>query len=125
MVFRVGARSFWGSCFPTLASQGWGTLGCRFARRFGFGGWDVVEADEVDLFAAAVFGDFEQVEDAEETGCARQLGSDVGEADGLDGIDFDFALLHGGVSSTDFDARSFPNSDAYRDVAATDAFAKA
>jgi hypothetical protein len=42
-------------------SVGLGLAGC---------GWDVVKADEVDVFAGAVFGDFEQVEDAEEAGGA-------------------------------------------------------
>ena len=33
-----------------------------------------MEADQVDLFAAAVFGDFEQVEDAEESrGCREPV----------------------------------------------------
>jgi hypothetical protein len=83
-----------------------------------------VEADEVDFVAAAVFGYFEQVEDAEEAGCAGQVGSDVGEADGLDGIDFDFAFFHG-VASADFDAEGLPDADTARDVAASNAIAEA
>jgi hypothetical protein len=83
-----------------------------------------VEADQVDLFAGAVLGNFQQIEDAEESGFAREVGSDIREADGLNGIDFDFAFFHA-VSSADFDAGSLPNADAACDVSATNAIAEA
>jgi hypothetical protein len=83
-----------------------------------------VEADQVDFFAAAVFGYFQQVEDAEESRFTRKRGCDVGEADGLDGIDFDFTFFHG-VASADFDAGSLPDADAAGDVSATDAIPEA
>lgn len=70
-----------------------------------------MEADEVDIVAAAVFGDFKEVEDAEEAGCEGELRGDVGEADGLDGVDFYLAFLHG-VSCADGDARALPDADA-------------
>jgi hypothetical protein len=82
-----------------------------------------VEADEVYLFAATVFGYFQQVEDAEESGFAREFGCDVRETDGLDGIDLDFAFFHA-VASAFFDARSLPDSDAAGDVSATNAIAE-
>ena len=83
-----------------------------------------MEADEVDFFAASMLGDFEQVKNAEEAGCASQLGRDVGEADGLNGVDFDLAFFHG-VTPADFDARGLPDADTQGDVAATDAIAEA
>lgn len=83
-----------------------------------------MEAHEVDLFAAAVFGYFQQVEDAEETRFAREFGSDVGETDGLDRIYFDLALVHA-VASACFDAGSLPDAYATGDVSATNAIAEA
>jgi hypothetical protein len=82
-----------------------------------------VEANQVDLFAAAVFGYFQQVEDAEESGFARELGSDVREADGIDGVDFDFAFFHA-IAPACFDAGSLPDADAAGDVSATNAIAE-
>ena len=83
-----------------------------------------MEADQVDFFSAAVPGDFEQVEDAEETGCAGQLGRDVGEPDGLNGIDFDLAFFHA-VTSAHFHAGILPYTNARGDIAPTNAIAKA
>jgi len=83
-----------------------------------------VEADEVDLVAAAMFSDFEQIEDAEEAGGAGELGRDVGQADGLDGIDFDVAFFHG-IAAADLDAGILPDADAHGDVAAANPVAKA
>ena len=82
-----------------------------------------MESDEVDLVALAVFGGFEQVEDAEEAGGASQLGSDVGEAEGLDGVDFDFAGPHG-VAGADADVGAGPDADAGGDFATANAVAK-
>jgi hypothetical protein len=57
------------------------------ARRLGPGartGRDVVEPNEVDALAFAVFGDFEEIDHTQEPGRARQLRSDVRQPDGLD-----------------------------------------
>jgi hypothetical protein len=83
-----------------------------------------VEANEVDLLAAAVFGFLEQVEDAEKTGFTRQFGSDIGEADGLDRVHFDFAFLHA-VAATRFYVGTLPDADAACDVSTTNPVAKA
>jgi hypothetical protein len=82
-----------------------------------------VEADEVDFFAAAVFGYLQEIEDAEKAGCACEFRRDVGKADGLDGIDFNFAFFHS-IASADFDARGFPDANAQGDVASTNAIAE-
>lgn len=90
-------------------------------------GWtrrDVVEADEIDVVAFAVFGDFKQVEHAEESGLAREFRSDVGESDGFNGVDFDFALFHA-IAGADADAGLSPYSDAHGDFAAPHSFAEA
>src|SRR6266567_3065742 len=54
----------------------------------------VMEADQVDVIALAVFRHLQQVEDAEEPGFARQLRSDIRQSDLLDGVPFDRAFLH-------------------------------
>ena len=85
---------------------------------------DVVETDQIDILAAAVFCDFEQVQNAEESGLARQFRSNVGKSDGLDGVDLDGAFFHW-VALTDGDTRANPETNRAGDFAAADAFAKA
>jgi len=83
-----------------------------------------VEADEVDVLAAAVFRDLEQVEDTEEAGLLGESRRDVGNADGFDGVDFNGALLHA-VAAADQDVGTSPKPDARSDFAATNAVAQA
>ena len=92
--------------------------------RFASGGRDEVEADEVGFFAAAVFGNLEQIEDAEKSRGAGKLGRNVGEADGFDGLYFDMAFFHR-VAPPYFDAWRFPDADAQGDVAAAYSSSKA
>jgi len=96
-----------------------------------------VKADQIDIFTASVFCDFEQVEHAEETGFACQFWGDIREADSFDGVDFDGSFLTSvfvstnpeprfhGVSLADGDARAQPKADGARDFAAANAIAKA
>ncbi len=90
---------------------------------FAFGGGDVVEADQVDFFAAAMFGYLQEIEHSEKAGCAGEFGCDVGEAYGVNGVDLDLAFFHG-VASADFYARGLPDADAQGDVSATNAVAE-
>ena len=83
-----------------------------------------MEADQIDVFAFAVLGDFQQIDEAQETRFARQLRSDVRKADRLDGIDFDLAFFHA-VAVADLDVGARPDADAARDFAAADSLAKA
>jgi hypothetical protein len=83
-----------------------------------------VEANEVDIVAFAVFCGFEQVEDAEEAGGLGELGRDVGQADGFDGVDLDLAFVHA-VAASDFDARGDPDADRAGDLSGADAVAEA
>ena len=83
-----------------------------------------MEADEIDLFAATVPGNFQQIENAEKTGFARQLGRYVREADGLNRIHFDFAFFHA-VMPACFYPRILPDTSAARDFSATNAFTEA
>ena len=83
-----------------------------------------MKADEVDVVALAMLGHFEQVKDAGESGLAGQLRSDVGQADGRDGLNLDFAVAHA-VAVSDDDMRTGPDADAAGDLAADDALAQA
>jgi len=83
-----------------------------------------MEPDEVDAFAPAVLGDLEQIHQAEEARFARQLRSDIREADGRNGIDFDFAFLHA-VAVTHFDMRARPYAHAAGDFSAANSLAQA
>ena len=83
-----------------------------------------MEADEIDVASAAMLGDFEQVKDAKKTGSAGQFRCDVGEADRLDGIDFDLPFFHA-IASTCLDVGTLPDADARGDVSTTNAVAEA
>ena len=83
-----------------------------------------MEVNQVDLLSPAVFGYFEQVQDSQKAGGASQLWSDVGQADGLDGVYFDLAFFHG-VTLADADVRAGPEADGAGDFAAADAIAQA
>jgi hypothetical protein len=83
-----------------------------------------VKADQVDIFTGAVFGDFEQVEDAEESRFAGQSRSDVREADRFDRIHLDFAFFHA-IAAARFYAGTLPDADAAGDVSATNPIAEA
>ena len=69
-------------------------------------------------------GDFQEVEDAGEAGFAGQLGRDVREADGRDGVDLDVAISHFVAVAGD-DMRAGPDADRAGDLAADDSLAKA
>src|SRR5215475_9311442 len=85
---------------------------------------DVMETDEADLFAFAVFGDFEEIEDAEKAGFAGQGRGNVGQADRLDGVNFDVAFFHD-ITLADGDAWAHPEADGGGDFTALYAGAKA
>jgi hypothetical protein len=81
-----------------------------------------LEADEVDVVAGAVLGYFEEIDEAEEAGCAGKLRGDVGKADGFDRVDL--AFFHAVAVAGDH-VGAGPDADAAGDFAAADAFAKA
>src|SRR5262249_48568978 len=84
----------------------------------------VVEPDQINVLALSMLRNFEQIDDTEEARLSGQLRSDIGEADRLDGIDFDLALVHW-VAPADFDVRAGPDSDAAGNVSTTDSLAQA
>jgi hypothetical protein len=83
-----------------------------------------VETHEKNVSTSAVVCDFEQIDDAEETGLSRQLRCDIGKADGLDGVHFNVTFLHG-IPAAHFDVRTGPDSDATRNLSATNSLAEA
>lgn len=82
-----------------------------------------MEPDEVDVFTFSVFRNLEQVDDAEEARRARQLRSDIEEADRFNGIDFDLAFLHR-VAVANLHVKTGPDADATGDFAVPDPLAQ-
>ena len=83
-----------------------------------------MEPDQIDVLALTVFRDLQKIEDAKETGFARQTRSDIRETDPFDRIHFDLALVHT-VPSTDFDMGTRPYPDAAGDFSATNSLPQA
>src|SRR5215472_12401075 len=54
----------------------------------------VVKADQVDVPASTVVSHLEEIQNAKKPRLLRQLGSNVGKTDGLDGVHFDLAFFH-------------------------------
>jgi hypothetical protein len=85
---------------------------------------DEVEANEVDVFSPAVFGDLQEIQNTQEAGFSGELRRDVGKADGLNRVDFYRAVFHR-IARADANVGASPNADAAGDFAAADASAKA
>lgn len=83
-----------------------------------------MKANEVNLFAAAVPGHFQQVENAEEARFASQLRGDIREANGLDRIHFDLAFFHA-IAAALFYAGALPDADAAGNVSTTNPITEA
>ena len=77
-----------------------------------------MESNQVDVVAATVFRDREEVGHVFETRTSRQVWSDVGQADRPNRIHFDLTLIHA-VTPTNLDVGTCPYSDAARDGASS------
>lgn len=77
---------------------------------------DVVEPNEVNVLASAVFRDFQKIENTKESGSLGQLGCDIREPDGFDRIHFDFSFYVHRITSPYLDVRASPDADAAGDV---------
>ena len=53
-----------------------------------------MKPDEIHVFAASMFRHLEKVGYVFKAARAREIGSDVGECNRFDGVDFDLAVLH-------------------------------
>jgi len=82
-----------------------------------------MKADQINIVAFAVLGNFQQVEDTEEPRFACQRGSDIGEAYWSDRLDFDFAVAHA-VAVAGFYVRTRPDTNAAGDFASNYALAE-
>ena len=82
-----------------------------------------MKTDEIDVLAAPVLGNFQKIDQAEESGLSRQLRGDIREADRLNGIHFDCAFFHP-VSQADFHTRAYPEANAAGDLPAPNAVPK-
>jgi hypothetical protein len=83
----------------------------------------VVEPNEIDIFAFAVLGNFQQIDETQEAGFTREFGGDIGETDRLDGIHLDLTFLHS-VAGAHFDMRPRPDANAAGDFSAANSVAK-
>ena len=79
-----------------------------------------MKTDEIDVFAATVFGHLKKIQDAQETRGLRQLWSDIRKTNLLDRIDFDLAGLVKPIPAANFDVRTHPYTHADRDVTPPD-----
>ena len=69
--------------------------------------WYVVEADQINILSFAMLGDFEEIEDTEESRHTCQLGCNVGKPDQFDGVNFDLSLIHAADERVPADAIGF------------------
>jgi hypothetical protein len=83
-----------------------------------------MEADEIHIFAWAMLGDLQQIDQAEKSRLACEGGRDFLKTDLFDGVYFDFPFLHA-ISLAGGDVRILPNPDAASNLAAPDAVAEA
>lgn len=79
-----------------------------------------MKADQIDVFALAVFGNLKKVKYAEKTGGLSQRRGDIRETYRLDGVDFDFTLVVHAVAVTYFDMWTQPEPNAAGDFPAAD-----
>src|SRR6185295_16243968 len=81
----------------------------------------VVESDQIDVLAAAVFRDLEELDDVFEARASREVWSDLGQTDRPNRIHFDLALIHA-VPPANLDVGTGPDSNAAGDGAPSHSF---
>src|ERR1700756_2021311 len=86
-------------------------------------GRQVMEPDEIDVLAASVLRNLQQIRDAREPRLARDLVRDVVESDLLDGVDFDLPRAQP-IAVSDLHPRRHPDADAARDLAGANGVAQ-
>lgn len=84
---------------------------------------NVVELDEVNVFASPVPCHFEQIAYARETAFACQTMRDLFERDRCDGVDFDLAFFEA-ISPAHTNVRTHPHANASRDGTASNTIAQ-
>ena len=82
-----------------------------------------MKSNQVDILAFTVLGDFEQINQAQESRLARQRRGDIGKTDRRNGIHFDLTFLHTiPVAGDNMGPR--PYSDTAGDFSSTNSIAK-
>lgn len=95
-----------------------------FARALACNAWPhIVEANEVDVLATAVFCNLEQIENSKESRFTREFWRDIRKPNRFDGIDFDGAFVHA-VSFANRYMRTDPKTNGAGDFSATNSFPK-
>ena len=82
-----------------------------------------MKPDQVDVVAATVFGDSQQILHALESRLTGEIIGDVADRHRRDRIDDDVAVVHR-VAATHLDVRAHPDANAASDAPAADALAK-
>ena len=82
-----------------------------------------MESNQVNILASSVLRDLEQIDETQESRFAGQRWSNIGKPDRLNRIYLDLALLHA-VARADSNVRTRPESNARRDLSATNSLAK-
>ena len=82
-----------------------------------------MKSHQIDTLAFTVLRDLEQINETQESGLARQCGSDIQETDRLNRVHFDLAFFHT-VTVAHYKAGAHPYSDTAGDFSSTDAIAK-
>src|SRR5262245_38159002 len=106
-----------------LRGSGRGRVAMLPSRRVPGTGRQVVESNQVDVVAATMPGDAQQVVHAVEARLASQTVGNVGERDRLNRIDDDVAVVHR-VTATHPDMRAHPDANAASDSPAPDSLAE-
>jgi hypothetical protein len=83
-----------------------------------------VETNQIDVVAATVLSDFEQVENAQKTLFSRQGRRDIRETDRLDRVHLNLALLHS-ITAAHSNVRPRPDPDRARNFSATNSLPEA
>ena len=79
-----------------------------------------MKTNQINVLSAAVFGHFEQVQDAEKTGCLGQRGRDIRKTYRHYRVDFDFAVAVHTIASAYFNVGARPDPDAAGNRSAAD-----
>ena len=82
-----------------------------------------MKPNQVDVLAAAVSCDTQELLDAVEPGFSRQIVCDLVDGHRFNGVDDDVSLVHG-IPATNFHTRPYPDANATSDSAAPDSLSK-
>jgi hypothetical protein len=82
-----------------------------------------MEPNQVNILASTVFGDLEQIQDAQESRFSRHARSNVRKANRFDRVHLDFTFFHG-IAPANSDTGAQPEADTAIDFAEANALTK-